>query len=56
MPGVVLIIDPNGVVRETTDDMRLALAKVARLAAPSLASGTPRWWEAGWRITTEDGP
>ena len=46
----IQVVDPQGVVQFETDDMQVAFAKVAKLAAPSLASGTPRWHEKGWRI------
>jgi len=46
----IRVLDPSGVCQYETDDIQLAFAKVARLAAPSLTSGTPRWHEKGWRI------
>jgi hypothetical protein len=51
--NTVKVCDPQGVVRFETDDMQIAMAKASKLAAPNLASGTPRWYEAGWRVKSD---
>ena len=51
--ATVRVLDPQGVVRFETDDLSVAQAKVAKLAAPTLQGGTPHWWEKGWRIKSD---
>lgn len=50
MTALVRVLDPSGVCQFETDDMQVAFSKVAKLAAPSLANGTPNWHEKGWRV------